>query len=69
MNAHAYDHLTNAELADIADQRMAEIPGCAVVPLLVAKLWPAWRVSDARRPRLIAALLRDDALFLVGPRQ
>ena len=55
--------MTTEALADLADQRMESIPGCAAIAAIVARTWPSWRVSAGRRPRLIAALERDDALL------
>lgn len=58
-----YHTMSTEALADMADDRLMSIPGGSAIPLLVKRLWPGWRVSDGRRPRLIEALERDDLII------
>lgn len=57
-----YEQMTTAALADLADARLASVPGCAALPAVIWAAWPSFRTSEKRRARLIAALAGETPL-------
>lgn len=59
----SYDQMTMEDLADIADARLATIPGCAALPRVIWAIFPQYRTDERRRAALVAALNTDDEVL------